>query len=98
MEAILLALPFLAFLACPVVMAFCLFRMRKPGSDAPPAAKLQAGSQLPEEQVAALQQQLHASETELTTLQGRNEYAFPDVTHEKVNQPVDVVPKTVYAG
>ncbi|MGH2618338.1 MAG: hypothetical protein ACRDJC_24170 [Thermomicrobiales bacterium] len=68
MELVLAVLPFLAFLACPLMMALCFFSMRKTGCAAP-STETQAASQLPEERVAALQQQLHAIQTELTALQ-----------------------------
>lgn len=68
MDVVLALLPVLAVLACPLMMGFCLFGMRKKGSDAP-ALETQAASPLPEARVAALQQQLQAIQTELTALQ-----------------------------
>lgn len=66
MDLVLTVLP---FLACPLMMVFCLFGMRKMGGGAPPASETRLASQLPEERVAALQQQLLAIQAELTTLQ-----------------------------
>lgn len=69
MEMVLAVLPVLAFLACPIMMAFCFFGMRKMGGDTSPLTGAQAVAQLPEERVAALQQQLHTIQAELTSLQ-----------------------------
>ena len=68
MEVLSAVLPLAFFLACPLMMVFCTFAMRKKGSDAP-AVETQAESQLPEARVAALQQQLQAIQAELTALQ-----------------------------
>ncbi len=68
MDMLSAVLPFAFFLACPLMMVFCMFAMRHKGSGAP-AVETQAESQLPEARVAALQQQLQAIQTELTALQ-----------------------------
>ena len=68
MDTIVAALPLVAFLACPLMMGFCLFGMRKMGCSAQ-STDIPADAQLPEERVAALQQQLHAVQAELHSLQ-----------------------------
>ena len=68
MDALLALAPLLLFLVCPLMMVACMFGMRKMGSDASPV-EAQAASQLPEERVAALQQELRAIQAELATLQ-----------------------------
>lgn len=69
MELVWSVLPFVALLACPLMMVFCLTGMRKMGCAAPPATQAQAESQLPAARVVALQQQLRAIQDELTALQ-----------------------------
>ena len=64
MELFMSVLPFVALLACPLMMVFCVFGMRKMGCAAPATT-----SQAPAERVAALQQQLGAIQTELAALQ-----------------------------
>ena len=61
-------LPLLAFLACPLMMVFCLLGMRKMGS-AEPSPETQVAFQLPQERLAALQAQLQAIQAELTALE-----------------------------
>lgn len=67
MELLWLALPFLVFLACPLMMVFCFLGMRKMGCSSPQASQAQALAGTPEEQVAALRLQLAAVEADLAT-------------------------------
>jgi hypothetical protein len=92
MEIVLSVLPFLVFLACPIMMAFCFFRMRRKGGDSPPSTEAEPGFQLSEERIAALQQQLHAIQAEPTTLQGLEAQAPPVPAGGMRNQLVDVIP------
>lgn len=69
MDMIWTVLPFLALLACPLMMVVCLFGMGKMGGAAPAASETQSASQLPQERVAALQHQLQTIQAELTALQ-----------------------------
>lgn len=69
MELVLGFLPFLVFLTCPLMMAFCYFGMRKTGcstaATAPATEQAPAILALPRtEQVAALQAQLSQLQTE----------------------------------
>ena len=95
MDVVLAVLPVLAFLACPLMMVFCLFGMRKTGGDAP-AAQSQAASQLPEERVAALQLQLQEIQGELAALQPTPPPTLAPVTSS--DRPVDLVPGAVHAA
>lgn len=52
MDVVLAALPFLTFLACPIMMAICVFGMRRMEGDATPSTQAAAGVQRPEDQLA----------------------------------------------
>lgn len=65
MELVLAALPFLAFLACPLMMLVCVVGMRRMGRGAPQANPAPAPTGTREERMAALHQQLRAVQAEL---------------------------------
>ncbi len=69
MELILLALPFLAFLACPLMMLFCIVGMCKMGCSTLRRGDAQAPLATRADQVAALQRQLQTIQAELAALQ-----------------------------
>lgn len=71
MELLWVALPFLVFLACPLMMVFCFLGMRKMGCRTRSANQAQAMAGTPEEQVAALRLQLAAVEADLATSRAR---------------------------
>ncbi len=75
MELVLLALPFLAFLACPLMMLFCVVGMRKMGCSTSRTGDAQTPLATRPEQVAALQRQLQTIQAELTALQAREALA-----------------------
>ena len=64
MEFALTALPLLAFLACPLMMLFCVVGMRKMGCSTPRTTAGQTG----EADITALQNQLTAVQSELAAL------------------------------
>ncbi len=64
MEFALTALPLLAFLACPLMMLFCVVGMRKMGCSTPRTTAGQTG----EAGITALQNQLTAVQSELAAL------------------------------
>ena len=73
MEWIIGLLPLLLFAACPVMMAFCFFGMRKKGcstESAPAINSVTASVQglAPAEQIAALQAHLSRLEAEQSTI------------------------------
>ena len=65
MEFLVAALPFLLFLACPLMMVFCMVGMRKAGCSTSKAGETE-GSR--EERIASLEGQLATIQTELTAL------------------------------
>lgn len=69
MELVLAALPFLAFLACPLMMLFCVVGMRRMGCGASQESPAPAPTGTRGERVDALQQQLRAVQAELSALQ-----------------------------
>ncbi len=71
MELVLLALPFLAFLACPLMMLFCIVGMRKMGCSTSRTRDTQTPLVTRPDQVAALQWQLQTIQAELAALQPR---------------------------
>lgn len=68
MELVLLALPFLAFLACPLMMLFCIVGMRQMGCSTSRTGDAQTLPATRPDQVAALQRQLQTIQAELATL------------------------------
>ncbi len=68
MELVLLALPFLAFLACPLMMLFCLVGMRKMGCSMSRAGDAQTPPVTGPDQVATLQRQLQTIQADLAVL------------------------------
>jgi hypothetical protein len=66
MEVLLLALP---FLACPLMMLFCLVGMRKMGCATSRAGDAPTSLAARPDQVAALQRQLQTIQAELAALQ-----------------------------
>lgn len=95
MDMVLAVLPFLFFLACPLMMVFCMFGMRKKGGDAP-TTQTQAASPLPAERVAALQVQLQDIQTELAALQSPPPPALTPVTSS--DRPIDLMPGAAHAA
>lgn len=91
MENVLALLPFLALLACPIMMGVCFFAMRRMEGDVPATGGVREGYELPEERVAASQQERQAMQAELTALQGRHGPATA-ATAREAPQPVDSVP------
>ncbi len=71
MELVLLVLPFLAFLACPLMMLFCIVDMRKMGCSTSRTRDAQTPLVTRPNQVAALEWQLQAIQAELAALQPR---------------------------
>lgn len=69
MELLWVALPFLVFLACPLMMVFCFLGMRKMGCSTPQAVPAEASVGTPAEQVAALKRQVAAIEANLAASQ-----------------------------
>ncbi len=98
MELIWAVLPFVAFLACPLMMVFCVVGMRKAGCSAPQANEAQASSQLSEERVAALQQQLRTIQAELATLQPTEAPAPQSATAGRDDRLIDVVSGAAHAA
>lgn len=95
MEFLVAALPFLAFLACPLMMVFCMAGMRKAGCGAPKGGETQ-GSR--EERIAALEGQLAAIRTELSAL-GAAEAAPSGDANRGANRPgATAVPEMAYAS
>jgi len=68
MELVLIALPFVAFLACPLMMLFCVFGMRKMGGSSRRTRDSQVTPVTRPDQVAALQRQLQAIQGQLAAL------------------------------
>ena len=66
MDAIWIALPFLALLACPLMMLFCVVGMRRRGRGAEASATPAFGTT--DERLARLQHQLLAAQAELEEL------------------------------
>lgn len=97
MELVWAVLPFVAFLACPLMIVFCVFGMRKMGCAAPPATEAQVASQLPVERVAALRQQLRAIEAELATLPLAEAQASQADATGSGNRLDDIVAGTAHA-
>lgn len=67
MEFVLTALPFLLFLACPLMMLICVVGMRRAGCRTRRASG-HTSSQTREERVVALEGQLATIQTELAAL------------------------------
>ena len=68
MEFALAALPFLLFLACPLMMVVCVAGMRRAGCSTSSAAAEDTSVQPREARVAALEGQLAMIQTELQVL------------------------------
>lgn len=68
MEFALSALPYLFFLACPLMMVFCVVGMRKSGCNTSSSAVQDTSAQPREARVAALEGQLAMIQTELQAL------------------------------
>ncbi len=68
MDVALTALPFLLFLACPLMMVFCILGMRKAGCSTSSADAEDASAQPRGARVAALEGQLALIQTELRAL------------------------------
>ncbi len=94
MELILTALPFLALLACPLMMVFCVFGMRKAGCSSPTAGETQ-GSR--EERVAALEGQLASVQAELTALRTTERPASASRPPESSSYGVTALPEVAHA-
>ena len=77
MNVALTALPFLLFLACPLMMVFCVLGMRKSTCTTPSPAMAPASTESREARVAALESQLRVVSTELRTLQLEDASAPP---------------------
>lgn len=94
MEFVLAALPFLFFLACPLLMVFCVVGMRKSGCGTSPAAAEDASAQPREARVAALEGQLAMVQTELQALRTEDLKPAPDTSpsagRSGANQPPEV--------
>ncbi len=97
MELVFAALPFLAFLACPLMMVSCLFSMRKMGCATPPLSTTQQEPKRAAERMAALQQQLTAIQAELTTLQNDKVQAPGAALRGAENQMIDAARRTAHA-
>jgi len=78
MELVWTVLPFLAFLACPLMMLVCMRGMGKAGHGAARMGDSPAASGLPSERVAALQQQLQTIQAELAMLKAADPRASQD--------------------
>lgn len=90
MEFALTALPLLAFLACPLMMLFCVIGMRKMACSTPRTAAGQTG----EADITALQSQLTAVQSELAAL--REAEAQPGADHfPRVIRPETASPPQV---
>lgn len=68
MERVLLVLPFLALLVCPLTMLFCIVGMRKMGCSTSRAGDAQTPPATRPDHVAALQRQLLTIQAELAAL------------------------------
>lgn len=68
MEFALAALPYLVFLACPLMMVVCVVGMRKAGCSSSSATAQDTSGQPREARVAALEGQLAMIQTELQAL------------------------------
>lgn len=68
MDLALTALPFLVFLACPVMMLLCVVGMRKMGCSSPRTKEAQTAAPSREVRVAALEGQLATVQSELAKL------------------------------
>ena len=90
MESALTALPFLAFLACPLMMLFCLVGMRKMGCSTP---RTTAG-QTREAGIIALQDQLTAVQSELAALRAAAEQSTADRFLQTIGSDTTCLPQT----
>ena len=68
MELVWSVLPFVAFLACPLMMVLCMMGMRKAGCASPQAGSREVVSTAHPQQVEALQHRLQAIQAELASL------------------------------
>lgn len=95
MESFVGALPFLLFLACPVMMVFCMRGMRKAGCSTSKPGETQ-GSR--EERIAALEGQLATIQTELTALHTAEATPSSAVSREANGSGVTQLPEVAHAS
>jgi hypothetical protein len=69
MEMVSILVPVLAFLACPLMMVFCMFGMSRLGGGPARGAEPREPVRNPEARVFVLQRHLQASQDELAVLQ-----------------------------
>jgi len=93
MDLALTALPFLVFLACPVMMLFCVVGMRKMGCSSPRTKEAQTAAPSREVRVAALEGQLATVQSELAALRGGNGQPIPDRSAWPIPPETEVVPQ-----
>ncbi len=91
MELIWVVLPFLALLACPLMMVFCMRGMRRPGAGSSCASGTTASAQTREERIETLERQLGTIQGELASLRAE-EVVAPAVADEapRPGQPAPV--------
>lgn len=80
MEFTLAALPYLIFLACPLMMVFCVVGMRKAGCSSSSATAQDTSGQPREARVAALEGQLAMIHGELQALRAEDASATAELS------------------
>lgn len=98
MEFVLPALPFLLFLACPLMMIFCVVGMRKSGCSTSSVAAEDTSIQPRDARVAALEGQLAMIQTELQTLRTEDGKPTPDKSPGMDGSRVDHQPEVNHAA
>jgi hypothetical protein len=92
MEKVSVLVPMLVFLACPLMMVFCLFGMSRLGGGPARGAEPHEPVRNPEERVFVLQRQLQAIQDELAVLQAAETRTHRDETATEGGKSVGVVP------
>lgn len=98
MDLVWSVLPFVAFLACPLMMVLCVAGMRKMGCAAPAPADAAATLAPRPQQVEALQRQLRAIQDELVTLRASEANAPHAAAKADEHQLDNPMPGTAKAG
>lgn len=93
MEFLLAGLPFLFFLACPLMMVLCMVGMRKKGCSAPSASVGPTSSASPEARAAALENQLMTIQSELLALRTEEAKRACDNHHDAVRLGATATPE-----
>ena len=97
MEVVLLMLPFIALLACPLMMVGCVFAMRKMGGATSPVSAAQGAAQPVPARVAVLQGQLLAIQAALVTLEATAP-PCPHAVPEDARRPISTLSGAAHAA